>query len=135
MLMVMRTKQPRVKPTRPTKDSYVQLLEQSLRATQTELSRERSNTSKYGQLLRDQLERAINERDAVKRELSRAIEQLLAYAGRAPISDESAQEQPSPVAVVDSLFAQMFGEDEGNSMFPHKLLDEDPEEATKQVTQ
>lgn len=133
----MRTKQPKVNSARQSggTSEYVRLLERSLRASQSELSRERSNTSKYSQLLRDQLERAISERDAIKRELSRAIDQLIAYAGRAPISDESTQAQPSPVEVVDTLYAQMFGEDEGNNMFPRKLPVDGEDEATETVTQ
>lgn len=127
----MRTPQPKVKPLCPSKGNseYVRLLESHLRATQKELSRERSSTNKYSQCLREQLDRALAERDSFKRELARATDQLISHTGGFPISDESTVQAHAPAEIVDALHASVFGEDEGNSMFPRNPIADETDEA------
>ena len=107
---------------------YVRALESTIRRFEKELARERRSTDKYAVCLREQLDRSISERDEFKRQYERAIDQLISLTGRSPISDEAVQAPAQPQQVVDNLFASVFGEDEGNNLFPRVPIEIEAEE-------
>ena len=122
----MKAKHRRVMP-KASKDanSVIRLLESSVKRLEGELTRERRSTDRYTVCLHEQLDRTLAERDEFKRQYERAVDQLISLAGRAPISDEAVQAQPvNAQQVVDSAFASMFGEDEGNNLFPRVIIEE-----------
>ena len=85
-------------------------------------------SSRYARFLESCYQRALDERDAANRRADLAVDQLIAFTGRAPISNVGLAQvtnEAKAEKIIDSQLAQMFAEDEGDFSFPRQVLGEE----------